>query len=212
MNGLFWLNQMISESLRDTTFSKKCATSLVEENNYKDINIFIKAVVTEDETTALMSSNILFEVSKIKPSLLEGEVKSFAKVFNKRGNNILLNNCLGILTALAPAKHNEIYKYIDKISDQLQNDDVDITDGLIDLLTVLAKYSKENHQEICMVLKFVLLSCPVSDFIRYVEKVLPIIDRINCEEFRNVLSLRKQELKLSGQKKIEEILSAGIFA
>lgn len=212
MYGLFWLNQVISEALRDTTFSRKCAASLVEENNFKNINILIEALVAEDETAAVISSNILFEVSKIKPSLLEGKVKSFAKVFNSKASNALLNNCLGILTALAPAKHDEIYKYADKISYQFQNDDVNITDGLIDLLTVLAKYSEENRQEICMVLKFVLLHCPVSDFIRYVEKVLPIVDRTNCDEFRNVLSLRKQELKLSGKKRIEEILSAGIFA
>ncbi|MEW6469805.1 MAG: hypothetical protein AB1458_12815 [Bacteroidota bacterium] len=165
MNGLFWLNQAISESLRDTTFARKCAVSLVEENNYKDIKVLIEALTKEEENVALVSSNILFEISKIKPALLENEVKSFANVFNSRASNVLLNNCLGILTALAPTKHDEIYKYADKISDQLQNDDVNITDGLIDLLAELAKYSKDNnHQEICMVLKFVLLHCPDSNF------------------------------------------------
>ncbi len=212
MNGLFWLNQAISESLRDTTFNRKYAVSLVEENNCKDINILIEALTKEEESVALMSSNILFEISKIKPALLENEVKSFANVFNGRASNALLNNCLGILTALAPTKHREIYKYSDKISYQLQNDDVNITDGLIDLLAEIAKYSKENHQEICMVLKFVLLHCPVSDFFRYVEKVLPIVDKMNCEEFRNVLTLRKQEFNIAGQKKVDEILSDSIFA
>lgn len=211
MNGLFWLNQAISESLRDTSFNRKCAVSLVEGNNYKDINVLIEALTKEEESVALVSSNILFEISKIKPALLENEVKSFANVFNSRANDALLNNCLGILTSLAPTKHNEIYKYVDKISDQLQNDDVNITDRLIDLLAEIAKYSKENHQEICMVMKFILLHCPASDFFGYVEKVLPLVDKMNCEEFRNVLLIRKQDLKSSGKRKVQKILSAEIF-
>jgi len=207
MTGMFWLSKIKTELPYDTSFSRKCAYTIIKENKHEDIETLIKALLEEDENVALICSNILFEISQIKPSMLETEVSFFIKIFEKEKNNIH-HNCIRILTALVPIKHKEIYKGLNNISDAFFNGEDGVKNGFVELLVALAMISSDYYKECCSALKVILEYYPPDNIISYAEKVLPVIDKTNCEDFKEILNQRKHELNTSGQKAIERILSS----
>lgn len=203
---MLWFNQLLSNLTHDAAFSKKCAAALVEEKRYADIKILISALEEENENACLISSGILYEVSQINPSLLEKEIDSFIKICVGE-KEILYNNSLRILIALAPAKHKKIFKKLDVISDVILKDGDDVRDSFLALLVVLAKISSDYYKEICHALRVVLEISPSDAFIVCAEKILPVVDKTNCEDLKKILMRRKKDLHISDQKKVDRILS-----
>ncbi|MCC7302547.1 MAG: hypothetical protein IT233_07895 [Bacteroidia bacterium] len=203
---MLWFNQLLSDLTHDTAFSKKCAAALVEEKRYTDIKTLILACEEENEDACLVASSIIYEISQINPSLLEKEVDSFIKICVGE-KDILYNNSLRILIALAPAKHKKIFKKLDVISDVILKGGDDVRDSLLELLVVLAKISPDYYKEICDALRVVLEFSPSDAFIACVEKILPVVDKNNFECFQKILMKRKNDLHISDQKKANRILS-----
>jgi len=209
-------DQKLFENLRKSTFpnqelSKAFTEQIVEGKSLDTIANLSRAITGEDKMVALFSSDILAGVSRLNPSLIENELGQVIRIFTEKRESQLLNNCLDILIALAPKHHIEIYQATALISEQLVYEDLKIMDKLIELLAVLAKYSAENHLEICMIIKIVITDCAPSDFVRYTEKILPAIDKTNCREFQSILLKRKPELNDLDQKKIDAILGDIFF-
>ncbi len=204
---MFWFNQLLSDLTHDTAFSKKCAAALVEEKRFTDIKILSSALDEEEnENACLIASRILYEVSQINPSLLEKRIDSFIEICVGE-KEILYNNSLRILIALAPARHKKIFRKLDVISDVILKGDDDVRDSFLALMVVLAKISPDYYKEICDALRMILEISPSEVFIACAEKILPVIDKNNFECFQEILIRRKNDLNISDQKEVDRMLS-----
>lgn len=198
--------QISSDMAHDTAFHKKCAAALVEEKRYADIKILISALEEENENAGIIYSGILYEVSQINPFLLERGIDSFIKICAGE-RKMLYKNCLRILIALAPAKHRKIFRKLDVISDVILKGDDEVLDNFLELLVVLAQISPDYYKEICQALRVILEISPSDAFISCVEKILPLVNKTNCEYFQKILMNRKKDLTKSDQKAVDRFLS-----
>jgi len=185
-------NLALALEIADTA-DTKAVVALVENLNHKNKNIQSDCI------------KVLYEIGAIAPDLIADYSDNFlALLYHK--NNRLQWGTMTALHAIASVKPNEIYENLPLILDAADKGSVITRDNAVNILITLAAFPKYAEDTFVLLLEQ-LQKSPPNQLPMYAERVLPVIDDKNKEDFVRVLRARLSDIeKESKRKRVEKVI------
>jgi len=176
-----------------TTADKKAVETLVENLSHKNKNIQSDCI------------KVLYEIGVVAPGLIADYSDNFLVLLNHK-NNRLQWGAMTALHAIASVKPDKVYENLPLILDAADKGSVITKDNAVNILITLAPNPKYAEDAFALLLEQ-LQKSPPNQLPMYAERVLPVIDDKNKEDFVRVLRARLSDIeKESTRKRVEKVI------
>lgn len=189
------LDQIASrQGRRDDKPNKDLAKQLADEGNKSGIREIAENLSSNELAVQSDCIKVLYEVGYLNPSLIAEYLQAFL-IFIKSKVNRLVWGGMTALSTIASHKADELFPHIEYIKHAVTEGSVITRDSGITTLAGIGSVCEDYRKGVLPFLLDILIICRPKEVPSYAEKILPIVDKLNCDPF--VQALEERMLSLS---------------
>ena len=181
------------------------AVELVKKNSKSGVLEIVNGLKSAQVQTANDCIKVLYEIGERKPELIADFASDFIELLHSRNNRLVWGG-MTALTFIADLKPDEIYKKRESIIRAYNRGSVITIDNSITVFAKLIKANKTYAKTITPILLNHFQKCRAKEIPQHIERAFLCINANNCEEFKDVLQKRYNELTDSQKKRVDKII------
>ncbi len=129
----------------------------------------------------------------------------FLKLLKSKNNRMVWGSMIALAT-IADIKAEEIYPQHEMIEKTMDNGSVITVDNGVKMLAIVAGKCREQNNGIFSYLLGHLETCRPRDVPRLAEKTLPAVNRVNKDDFIQVLKKRMTDISSSQVARLKDVI------
>ncbi|MBN2103232.1 hypothetical protein JW835_04240 [bacterium] len=193
------------QGMKNDVPNQMLARELAYNNDTEGIREIAENLWSDDKAVQSDCIKVLYEVGYIKPGLIAGYVNDYIRLLSSRNNRLVWGGMIALST-IADLKAEEIFNNRERIMTAIEKGSVITVDAGIKTLSRVAASGEHTSKILFPYLIGRLKICRPKSVAQYSESIFCAVTDKNKMQFINVLNERKNDLKDSQLRRVNQLL------
>jgi len=187
------------------TINVELATAMAEAEDSGGISVLVTHLIDKDKAVANDCIKVLYEIGKIKPSLIADYFDVFISLLKSKNNRMIWGAMMAI-SQIAPLCAEKTDRHFEDIVFAYESGSVITIDYAISVFAEIVKSETENSPAAFEMIIHHLSNCRPKEIPQHAERSFICINEKNSPAFRDVLNKRMNIMTDSQKKRVKRLI------